>query len=116
MARVSSKGGIVIPAEIRAAFGIKPGDEVDVVDDGECIVLVRHSSDPVRALRGMFKQGSDLTRALLDDRRREKAREESKTADAPHGRCGFPRCRWADCNRVARGALTGSRGQHIRLC
>lgn len=89
MARVSSKSGIVIPAEIRAAFGIKPGDEVDVVDDGECIVLVRHSSDPVRALRGMFKQGSDLTRALLDDRRRENAREESKTAALLTGDADF---------------------------
>lgn len=81
MPRVSSKGGIVIPAEIRDEYGIKPGDEMDVVDDGECIVLVPHASDPVRALRGMFKQGSDLTQALLDDRRREREREERKMAE-----------------------------------
>lgn len=81
MARVSSKGGIVIPAEIREQYGIKPGDEIDVVDDGECIVLVRHSSDPVAELRGMFKNGPSLTQALLDDRRWEKEREERKIAE-----------------------------------
>lgn len=81
MARVSSKGSIVIPAELREEYGIKPGDELDVVDYDDVLMLVPHSSDPIAALRGMFKDGPSLTQALLDDRRWEKEREERKIAE-----------------------------------
>lgn len=81
MARVSSKGAIIIPAEIREEFGIKPGDEVDVTDDGEYILLIPRSEDPVRALRGIVRRDPHLTEALLEEHRWEREREERKIAE-----------------------------------
>lgn len=75
---VSKKGWIVIPKEIRERHGIKPGDKVDFVDYGGAIYVFPALKDPIRELRGMFKGGPSLTKALLEDRRLEKEREERK--------------------------------------
>ena len=45
--RVSSKGQFVLPARLRRKYGIDPGEEVDVIDFGDEIVLV-----PVPKTRG----------------------------------------------------------------
>jgi AbrB family looped-hinge helix DNA binding protein len=37
---LTEKGQIVIPAEIRAKYGLTPGTQVEFVDDGETIRLV----------------------------------------------------------------------------
>ena len=39
-ATLSEKGQIVIPAEIRARFGLTPGTQVEFVDEGGAIRLV----------------------------------------------------------------------------
>ena len=73
---VSRKGWVVIPKEIRERHGIRPGDQVAVVDDGGVITIVPSPEDPVRALRGLLGGGPSLTEALRRERRRERAREE----------------------------------------
>jgi AbrB family looped-hinge helix DNA binding protein len=76
MARVSSKGAVIIPAEIREKHGIKPGDDVDITEDGGCVLLVPHSDDPIDALYGMFKDEPSLMDETLKQKRHERARED----------------------------------------
>ena len=73
MAIVTStiKGQIVIPAEIRAKFGIKKGVKVRVYDDGKRIIVEPVLNDPVSAGRGMLKTRGRVLKALLSDRKQE---------------------------------------------
>jgi AbrB family looped-hinge helix DNA binding protein len=76
--KVSQKGWVVIPREIRERYGIRPGDKVQVVDYGGSIAVIPALRDPVRALRGILKGGPSLTKALLEERRRDRKREDQK--------------------------------------
>jgi AbrB family looped-hinge helix DNA binding protein len=78
IAKVSKKGWVVIPHDIRERYGIRPGDKVHVIDYGGRIALVPALKDPIHELRGMFKGGPSLTEALLEDRRWEREQEERK--------------------------------------
>lgn len=73
-ARVSSKGWVVIPAELRHKYNLKPGDKVRVVDYGGVVSLVPASADPVKQAAGMAKGRRSLTRALLEEHRQERRR------------------------------------------
>ena len=48
-ARISAKGGVQIPREIRERYGIQPGDEIDFEDLGWGVrlVLVAKEKDAV---------------------------------------------------------------------
>jgi AbrB family looped-hinge helix DNA binding protein len=74
-ARVSSKGQLVIPAEIRQKFGIEAGTRVKFVEKGSQLVLVPETLSVklrmIEGLRGMTKGGSSGTDLLLEDRQRE---------------------------------------------
>jgi len=71
---VSEKGWVVIPAELRKKYDLKPGAEVQVVDYGGVLALVPKLADPVKQAAGMLKGTRSLTKALLLEHRREKAR------------------------------------------
>jgi AbrB family looped-hinge helix DNA binding protein len=75
---VSKKGWVVIPREIRQRYGIRPGDKVQVVDYAERIAIIPAMKDPIQEARGMLREGASLTKALLEERRRELEREEQK--------------------------------------
>ncbi|NPV06823.1 MAG: AbrB/MazE/SpoVT family DNA-binding domain-containing protein [Anaerolineae bacterium] len=68
---VSSKGWIVIPAELRRKYGIEPGSRVRIVDYGGVLALVPVAKDPVRQGAGMLKPKHSLTEALLAEHRAE---------------------------------------------
>ncbi|MDP2950388.1 MAG: AbrB/MazE/SpoVT family DNA-binding domain-containing protein [Chloroflexota bacterium] len=76
IAKVSKKGWVVIPREIRERYGIQPGDKVHVIDYGGRIALVPAAKDPIEHGFGLLKGGPSLTQALLEDRREELEREE----------------------------------------
>lgn len=68
--RLTEKGQIVIPAEIRAKYGLTPGTQVEFVDDGQSLRLVVRRrvspSDPERGY-GMVKVASSgRTRRLTE--------------------------------------------------
>ncbi len=71
---VSTKGQFVIPSEMRAALGIKPGTRIAVTQDGSRIVLEPVSEELVDKTRGMLAGGPSLTKSLLRERRRMKDR------------------------------------------
>lgn len=71
---VSEKGWVVIPAELRRKYNLHPGAQVSVVDYGGVISLVPVMANPVQQAAGMSRGGKSLTRALLAEHRRERAR------------------------------------------
>lgn len=73
---VSAKGWVVIPQEIRRRYGLKKGDRVHVIDYGGVLAIVPASKDPIAEGLGMLRGGPSMTKALLEDRRRELEREE----------------------------------------
>ncbi len=74
--KLSSKGWIVIPADIRKKYGLRPGDEVHVIDYGGVISLVPALKDPINDSYGMLKGAELLLDDLLEQRRRELEAEE----------------------------------------
>ncbi len=74
----SAKGQVVIPKKERDAVGIKPGMHVVVTAVRDHIEVRPLPEDPVAHFRGIFKKGPSLTKALLDERRRERRLEEKK--------------------------------------
>ncbi|MCY4114116.1 MAG: AbrB/MazE/SpoVT family DNA-binding domain-containing protein [Chloroflexi bacterium] len=73
-------GRVVIPAEFRAALGIKEGDAVIMRMEGEDLHLVSDATE-TRRIREMIAryvpEGVSLVDELIKERRREAAAEES---------------------------------------
>jgi AbrB family looped-hinge helix DNA binding protein len=76
-AKVSIKGQIVIPAELREKYAIAPGDTVDVRDGDGKILIFPLLKDAIQTSRGFLQGGSSLTAALL------KARSEDDSPTGP---------------------------------
>ncbi len=74
-AKVSAKGWVVIPAELRRRYHIEPGQQIRIVDYGGILSLVPALRNPVREARGALAGKNSLTRALLEERRHERKRE-----------------------------------------
>lgn len=74
-AAISSKGWIVIPAELRRRYGLRPGQHVQIVDYGGVIAIVPAMADPIAESAGMLRGDTSLTDALLRERERERERE-----------------------------------------
>jgi AbrB family looped-hinge helix DNA binding protein len=75
---VSAKGWVVIPAELRRKYALKPGSTVQVVDYGGVLALVPTLADPVRQAAGMLKGTGSLTRSLLAERHADRRREAAR--------------------------------------
>ena len=73
--RLSSKGWVVIPAELRARYGLKPGSEVRLVDYGGVLSIIPVPADPIAAGLGSLKGDDSLTAAIVDEHRRERERD-----------------------------------------
>lgn len=70
--KVSTKGQLVIPAEMRASLGLKPGTRVAVRLEGSRIVLEPVSEKLVDKLHGIFKGGPSMADELQKERRSDK--------------------------------------------
>ncbi len=56
-AKVTSKGQITIPKEVRERLGLRPGDEVEFVEEGEGIRMRKQVAEsPFKRYRGHLKQ------------------------------------------------------------
>jgi AbrB family looped-hinge helix DNA binding protein len=71
---VSTKGQFVIPSEMRASLGIRPGTRISVTQDGSRIVLEPVTEELVDKTRGMLSGGTSLSEELKRERRRAKDR------------------------------------------
>ena len=69
---VSTKGQLVIPAEMRASLGLKPGTRIAVRLEGSRIILEPVSKKLVAKLRGITKGGPSMADELQLERRSDK--------------------------------------------
>ncbi len=65
--RVNSKGQVTIPAPLRTRHGIHEGDEVDVVEDGETLRIVRVEASPTRGQRLVRRMRGRATTTMSTD-------------------------------------------------
>jgi len=75
--KVTSKGQVVIPKKIRQKYGIHSSTSIRWIEKEEGILMVPDSEDPIEAARGMFS-GSGILKAYLQEKKREKERENKR--------------------------------------
>ena len=79
MKKVSQKGWIVIPAELRRRYGLEPGAMVTFAPREDGVEVMPAMKDAIRETAGKYRVGKPaLTETLLKEREREKAREERR--------------------------------------
>ncbi len=69
---VSTKGQLVIPAEMRTLLGIHPGSRIALTLEQERIVLQPVTDQLVDDTAGMLRGGPSLADELQQERRKEK--------------------------------------------
>jgi AbrB family looped-hinge helix DNA binding protein len=77
-ARLNHQGRIVIPAECRAAAGLKPGDEllIEVIGEGELRLRTKDQAlREAQRIVARYGSGRDLVAELIAERREEATRE-----------------------------------------
>ena len=79
--RMSSKGQVVLPAEVRRKYGLAAGAELDLVDAGDHLVVWPAAVDPVIRLKGLLAAAPgerSLVAALLESRKADLRREGAR--------------------------------------
>lgn len=79
--RVGSQGRIVIPAELRNAMGIEPGEVLVARVEGRTLVL-ESRAESIERIRKRFahlRGGPSVVDELIAERRREAAREDAES-------------------------------------
>lgn len=77
--RVSSKGQIVLPVEVRRKYGISAGQRMRLLDVGGHLSLFPVTEDAVAEAFGMLKGGPSMTDSLLVDRSEDLELEERES-------------------------------------
>ena len=76
IARISSKGQLVIPKEIRDRLKIEPGTRIGILIEENRIVLQPVNSRLVDQLCGITAGGSSMADELIAERRAEERRRD----------------------------------------
>ncbi len=69
--RISSKGQVIIPAELRKKHHLEPGTPVQVLEYGDIICLAPVKADPVAEAYGSLISGPSLAEELARERVRD---------------------------------------------
>ncbi len=56
---ITPKGQVMIPAQLRKEFGIKPGRKVSIEAEGDHLIIRPLPEDPVKALYGVLQRVGD---------------------------------------------------------
>lgn len=70
-AKVSTKGQVVIPAELRKRHHLEPGAQVRIFEYGDLVCIAPVVKEPVEAAYGFLPEGGKpLTEELLEERKK----------------------------------------------
>lgn len=76
-AKVTSRGQVSIPSEIRKKFNIEPESRIEWIVEGSVIKVLPLPKDPVAAFRGRGSRKFSTER-LIEERRAEREKEDEK--------------------------------------
>ncbi|MHB1640914.1 MAG: AbrB/MazE/SpoVT family DNA-binding domain-containing protein [Candidatus Dormibacteria bacterium] len=65
--RLNSKGQVTIPAPLREKHGLREGDEVNVIEDGQALLIVPVDSGQTRGQRLVNRMRGRATTAMSTD-------------------------------------------------
>lgn len=65
--RLNSKGQVTIPALLRDRHGLHEGDEVDVIEEGNALRIVRVEASPTRGQRLVRSMRGRATTTMSTD-------------------------------------------------
>lgn len=74
--RLNSKGQVTIPAPLRDSHGLHEGDEVDVVEEGDALRIVRVEASQTRGQRLTNRMRGRATTTMSTDQLLELLRGE----------------------------------------
>ena len=75
--KVSVRGQVSIPAQIRRELNIKPNSEIEWIEQKGRVVLLPVPENPIKAFRGKGKKKYS-TADLMSDRKQERENEEKR--------------------------------------
>jgi AbrB family looped-hinge helix DNA binding protein len=76
---VTQKGQIVIPAPLRRKLGFEQGTKVVVVETDDGVEVRPLDARYFEQFAGVLSGEGDATRALLEERQKDKARENDRS-------------------------------------
>jgi AbrB family looped-hinge helix DNA binding protein len=76
---VTQKGQIVIPAPLRRKLGFEKGTKVVVIETDDGVEVRPLDARYFEQFAGMLSGKGDATRALLEERQKDKARENDRS-------------------------------------
>lgn len=74
--KLNSKGQVTIPAPLRERLGLHEGDEVDVIEDGDTLRIVRAERNQTRGQRLVHRMRGRATTTMTTDQLMELLRGE----------------------------------------
>ena len=78
-AKLSEKGQIVIPVELRRKYNIDSGTEIELMDiGGEIVIIPLTIKSPIEEAKGFLKRGRSTKELMKAVRREERGFERKK--------------------------------------
>jgi AbrB family looped-hinge helix DNA binding protein len=78
ISKISSKGQIFIPWQLRRKLGVKAGGKVLLIEESSRLVITPTADDPIAAATGFLTGKFSLTDDLRREHRRELAHESGR--------------------------------------
>jgi AbrB family looped-hinge helix DNA binding protein len=73
--KLNSKGQVTIPVQLRERHGLHEGDEIDVVEDGETLRIVRVADSQSRGQRLVHRMRGRASTSMTTDQLLELLRD-----------------------------------------
>lgn len=77
-AMMSPRGQLVIPAKIRKRMGLKGRTQVSLIEEADQLVLRPCTPESIAKMAGMLGTEGKATKALLEERARDREREDRR--------------------------------------
>ncbi len=75
--QISPKGQILLPKRIREKYGVKPGSNVQILEQPDGIVIKPAPDDPIAVACGFLKGDFSLTEDLIEEHKKELENERN---------------------------------------
>lgn len=77
-AMMSPRGQLVIPAKIRKRMGLKGRTQISLIEEDDQLVLRPCTPESIAKMAGMLGTGGRATKMLLEERARDREREDRR--------------------------------------